>query len=58
MSMALDESDENMTALEHDGFMFQFEERIKHVVENAVIDYIETFWQKGLTIQSSAGGTC
>ncbi|MDC7226807.1 MAG: hypothetical protein PQJ61_08575 [Spirochaetales bacterium] len=56
--MALDESDENMTALEHDGFMFQFEERIKHVVENAVIDYIETFWQKGLTIQSSAGGTC
>ncbi len=56
--MALEESDEKLTALEHDGFMFQFEERIKNVVENTVIDYTENFWQKGLTIRTSGRGSC
>jgi|GEM_PF-4102362 len=56
--MALDESDEKLTALEHEGFTFQFEERLKQVVENIVIDFSDSFWQKGLTIRTAAGGTC
>lgn len=55
--MALEESNDKLIALEHEGMPFQFEERIKHVVENAVIDFSDSFWRKGLTIQSS-GGSC
>ncbi len=56
--MALEESDEKLTAVEYDGLPFQFEERIKHIFENMVIDYIESFWQKGLVIRTSVGGRC
>ena len=58
MNMALDESDEKLTALEHEGFMFQFEEHLKHVVENVVIDFSETFWHQGLVIRTWGGGSC
>ena len=56
--MALDESDENLTALENEGFTFQFEERLKSIVDSIVIDFTESFWQKGLTIRSAVGGAC
>ena len=56
--MVLDESDEKLTALEHEGFTFQFEERIKQIVDSIIIDFTENFWQKGLTIRTSAGGSC
>ena len=57
VDMALEESDDKLTALEHEGMPFQFEERLKHVVENIVIDFNDTFWRKGLTIKTS-GGSC
>ena len=58
MNMALEESDEKLIALEHEGLPFQFEERLKHVVENTVIDFSDSFWRQGLTISTAGGGRC
>jgi Fe-S cluster assembly iron-binding protein IscA len=58
MGMTLDESDDKYIALECEGLPFQYEQKVKHMVEKSVIDYTKSFWGEGLTIRTAAAGAC